>query len=104
MCDRRYVVGGGATEIALSRHLINISSKVNYLIKIKSRKEDSYVIESFGKALQVIPECLAANTGLDSNSTVSLCILEQNAQNSPNIGIDCISAVSRYKLERKYVI
>ena len=57
------VAGGGAIEMELSRHLRKI-------LRTVSGKEQ-LVINSFSKALEVIPRTLADNSGLDSTEIVN---------------------------------
>lgn len=60
---KKIIPGGGAIEMELSKLLWNHSRE----IKGKSQ----LVINSFAKALEVIPRTLAENAGLDSNEIIS---------------------------------
>lgn len=55
--DGRYVVGGGAPEIAIARGLRD------YAITIGGREQ--LAVEAFADALEVIPRTIAENAGLD---------------------------------------
>lgn len=57
------VAGGGAIEMELSRHLRK------YLRKISGKEQ--LVINSFSKALEVIPKTLSDNSGLDATEIVN---------------------------------
>lgn len=57
------VAGGGAIEMELSRHLRK------YLRSISGKEQ--LVVNSFSKALEVIPRTLADNSGLDSTEIVN---------------------------------
>jgi len=52
------VPGGGAVEMELSKHLRQFSKSVS--------GKEQLVINSFAKALEIIPKTIADNAGLDS--------------------------------------
>lgn len=52
------VPGGGAVEMELSKSLKSQSKSIN--------TKETLVINSFAKALEVIPKTIADNSGLDS--------------------------------------
>lgn len=57
------VAGGGAIEMELSKYLRNESRNIKGKIQ--------WLIAAFGKALEIIPKCIAANAGLDSTDVIN---------------------------------
>ncbi len=55
--DGKYVAGGGAVEIELSRRLNDLAKKVE--------GREQLAIEAFAKALEIVPKTLAENAGHD---------------------------------------
>lgn len=56
------VAGGGAVEMELSKHLRQHAKKVS--------GKEQLVINSFAKALEVIPKTIADNAGIDSINVI----------------------------------
>jgi len=61
--DGRFVAGGGAAEIEISRRLGEVGSKTPGL--------DQYSIKKFAESFEVIPRTLAENAGLPATDTIS---------------------------------
>eukprot|EP01128_Nolandella_sp_AFSM9_P004863 TRINITY_DN2277_c0_g1_i2.p1 TRINITY_DN2277_c0_g1~~TRINITY_DN2277_c0_g1_i2.p1 ORF type:complete len:568 (-),score=176.78 TRINITY_DN2277_c0_g1_i2:114-1733(-) len=61
--DGRFVPGGGASEIELSRLLTKIGEA--------TVGEDQYAIKKYAEAFEVIPRTLAENAGLDATKIIS---------------------------------
>ncbi|XP_026462687.1 T-complex protein 1 subunit theta-like, partial [Ctenocephalides felis] len=60
--DGRFVAGAGATEIELRKELLSHANTLPGM--------EQYAIRQFAKALEIIPRCIAENTG--ANATESL--------------------------------
>lgn len=60
--DRKVIVGGGAMEIELAKHLRKYSETVG--------AREALAVRAYADALEVIPQALAANAGMDAVSTL----------------------------------
>jgi T-complex protein 1 subunit eta len=76
---RSVVGGGGAIEMALSRHLRELA------LSIKSKLQ--LVISAYAKALEVIPRQVAANAGFDATDIVN-DLRAKHAQGNCWFGVD----------------
>lgn len=76
--DKRMVAGAGATEI-------HLASQIQTFAKTQPGL-DQYAVESFGKALEVIPRTLAENAGLNAEDIIAK--LYSETAKSPFFGID----------------
>ncbi|MFZ2071294.1 MAG: thermosome subunit alpha [Halobacteriota archaeon] len=79
MEDRKYVVGGGATEIELALKLRNYAASVG--------GREQLAIQAFADAVEVIPRALAENAGLDP---IDMLVALRSAHESgdKNAGLD----------------
>jgi T-complex protein 1 subunit theta len=81
--DGRFVAGGGASEIELSRRLGEVGSK--------SAGLDQYSIKKFAESFEVIPRTLAENAGLPATDTISNLYAaheKKGAGGGPYMGVD----------------
>ncbi|OII76045.1 TCP-1 CPN60 chaperonin family protein [Cryptosporidium andersoni] len=88
--DNRFIPGGGATAIEISRRLrlTNIDNENN--IKLSHISLEGYAIEKYAESLEVFPRLLAQNTGLSPTDILaSLYSIHQNETNS-KIGINLL--------------
>ncbi|MEM2282087.1 MAG: thermosome subunit beta [Candidatus Hadarchaeales archaeon] len=60
--DRKLLVGGGAMEIELAKHLRKYSETVG--------AREALAVRAYADALEVIPQALATNAGMDAVSTL----------------------------------
>merc|ERR1712232_1380763 len=84
MRNTKVVGGGGAIEMELSRYLRD------YARTIQGKQQ--LVINYFARALEVIPMCLASNSGADGAKILNE-LRQKHAQASPATrwyGVDCI--------------
>jgi len=79
--DGRAVPAGGATEIELARHVVELGQREKGL--------DQYAITQFGHALEVIPRTIAENSGLDATDAVAT-LYAAHAEGTANVnaGLD----------------
>lgn len=77
--DQRFLPGGGATEIELGQRLEKISKECASLQQL--------AIESFAEALQVVPQTLADNAGVNARELISL-MNKAHAEGQVNAGFD----------------
>jgi len=80
--DNRIVYGGGAAEIAASLTVADEADKCSTV--------EQYAIRAFADALEVIPICLATNSGLNAVRSLSEAKIAQVKTGCPTIGIDCM--------------
>ena len=76
---KKVIPGGGAIEMELSK-LLRLFSR-----EIKGKEQ--LIINSYAKALEVIPRTLAENAGLDSNEVISK-LRQKHANGKTNFGVD----------------
>ncbi len=76
--DGQVVIGGGAPEIELSRRLRSYSESVS--------GKEQLAINSFARALEVVPRTLAENAGLDTVDIIAELIGAH--ENSNTMGLD----------------
>ena len=81
--DARILPAGGATELALSKKLLEYGRKQTGL--------EQYAIQKFAEALEVIPCTLAENAGMNTTDTMS-ALRAQHAQGNGSIGIDSVTS------------
>ena len=77
--DGRAVPAGGATEIEIARHVVDIGQREKGL--------DQYAITQFGHALEVIPRTIAENSGLDATDAVA-ALHAAHAEGNVRAGLD----------------
>lgn len=79
--DARFLPGGGATEIELSRRLMAFGEKTPGL--------NQYSIKKFAEAFEVIPITLAENAGMDSTEVISkLYAAHQKGETTMGVDIE----------------
>jgi T-complex protein 1 subunit theta len=71
--DNRFVAGGGATEIELSKRIQNFGEATPGLIQ--------YAIKKYGESFEVIPRTIAENAGLKSTDILSNLYAEHQKGN-----------------------
>merc|ERR1711918_230696 len=84
MRNTKVVGGGGAIEMELSRYLREYARTIS--------GKQQLVINYFARALEVIPMCLASNSGADGAKILNE-LRQKHAQASPATrwyGVDCI--------------
>lgn len=77
--DPRFVAGGGASEIELSRQVKSFGEATPGL--------DQYAIKKFGDALEVVPRILAENAGQMATEVIS-SLYAAHAAGNTNAGVD----------------
>jgi len=80
--DNRVVYGGGSIEIACSLAVSAAADKISTL--------EQYAVRAFADALDVIPICLAQNSGLPAIETLAAVKAKQLADKNTHLGIDCL--------------
>ena len=70
------LAGGGATQIALARHLRRFAESF--------AGREQLAIEAFADALEIIPRTLAQNAGLDPLDSLLQTVAEQSTHDGPN--------------------
>lgn len=75
------VPGGGAVEMAVSRHL------QQYAYSISGKGQ--WIVRAFAKALEVVPRQVAENAGLDSTEIITK-LRQKHAENESRFGVDVI--------------
>jgi len=80
--DPRVVPGGGASEMAASLAIVAASDSEQTI--------DQYSMRAFGQALDVIPMCLAENSGLSSIGEMAAVKARQQSTGNPWHGVDCM--------------
>ncbi|QDZ23945.1 subunit theta of T-complex protein 1 [Chloropicon primus] len=81
--DARILPGGGATEMALSKKLLEYGRKQTGL--------EQYAIQKFAEALEVIPLTLAENAGMNTTDTLA-ALRAQHAQGNGRMGVDSVAS------------
>jgi thermosome len=71
--DAKAIVGGGAAEMEISKHLREFVKEVS--------GREQLAIEAFAKAIETIPKALAENSGLDATDIVTTLKSEHNRGN-----------------------
>eukprot|EP00468_Gymnochlora_sp_CCMP2014_P010264 CAMPEP_0167756644 /NCGR_PEP_ID=MMETSP0110_2-20121227/9498_1 /TAXON_ID=629695 /ORGANISM="Gymnochlora sp., Strain CCMP2014" /LENGTH=550 /DNA_ID=CAMNT_0007642773 /DNA_START=35 /DNA_END=1687 /DNA_ORIENTATION=+ len=77
--DPRFLAGGGASEIALSRHISSLAAKEKGLAQ--------YAMKKFASSFEIIPTTLAENAGLKPLHVLTLLYSEHQKGNT-NMGVD----------------
>lgn len=75
--DQRLSVGGGAAEIALSKHILRYNLKSRNALL-------NYGVEAFAEALEVVPRLLAKSCGMDEHKTLT----QMQKGDDPTVGVD----------------
>jgi T-complex protein 1 subunit epsilon len=83
--DNKIVYGGGAAEIACSLSLHSMADKIS--------TTDQYAIRSFADALDIIPTCLAENSGYSGIEYIANLKAQQTKDSNPYLGVDCLRKV-----------
>ena len=83
--DNRIIYGGGAAEIACSLSLANMADTIS--------TTEQYAIRAFGDALDIIPTCLAENSGFSGIEYLANLKAQQTKDNNPYLGVDCLRNV-----------
>jgi len=78
------VIGAGAIELVLAKHLIDLANKVG--------GKEQLAIEKFAEALESIPLIIAENAGLDAIQI--LTALKTQHQTNPDFGVDIVAGIS----------
>ena len=84
--DNKIIYGGGAAEIACSLSLNNIADSIN--------STEQYAIRAFADALEIIPTCLAENSGYSGIEYLANLKAQQTKDNNPYLGVDCLRKVT----------
>ncbi len=77
--DRKIVAGGGACEIELARQLRLFSKEI--------QGREQLAVRAFADALEVVPQALAENAGLDQIDRL-MELEARNEKEGPHIGLD----------------
>ncbi len=80
--DGKYVVGGGAVEMQLSKHL------GDYATEIGGREQ--LAIQGFAEALEAIPRSLAENAGMDAIDTLVSLKNKHKDEGGKNFGVQVL--------------
>lgn len=80
--DNRVVYGGGAAEISCSLAVSAEADKISTL--------EQYPFRAFADALESVPLALAENSGLAPIQTLTEVKVQQQKENNPCLGIDCL--------------
>jgi thermosome len=80
--DPRVVIGGGATELELSRMLAVYSDKLSGKEQLAAR--------AYAEALEIIPATLAENAGMDSVTSLLELKVKHQSSTQRNTGVDPI--------------
>jgi len=83
--DLKSVVGAGATEIEIARHLREVSKKIG--------GKEQIAFDKFIESIESIPITLAENCGLDAIEVLTL-LKNLHIQGKVNFGVDSIQGVS----------
>lgn len=83
--DNKIVYGGGASEISCSLALNQMADTIS--------TTDQYAIRSFADALDIIPTCLAENSGFTGIEYLANLKASQSKDNNPYLGVDCLRKV-----------
>ncbi|PKI85526.1 T-complex protein 1 subunit theta [Malassezia vespertilionis] len=78
--DPRLVPGAGATEVELSRRVMEYGEKTPGL--------NQHAIKKYGESLQVIPRTLAETAGLDAVDVVNRLLTKHNNPERTDMGVD----------------
>ena len=83
--EPKLLAGGGATQIALARHLRRFAERF--------AGREQLAIDAYADALEIIPRTLAQNAGLDPLDTLLQVVAAQSKEeaNGHFIGIDVIA-------------
>ncbi len=85
--DSKIIYGGGASEISSSLSLASMADKIN--------STDQYAIRAFADALDIVPSCLAENSGYSGIEYVANLKAQQTKENNPYLGVDCLRKVNK---------
>nr|XP_056714458.1 T-complex protein 1 subunit theta isoform X1 [Euleptes europaea] len=77
--DKRFVPGGGATEIELAKQITSYGETCPGL--------DQYAIKKFAEAFEIIPRALAENSGVKANELISK-LYAVHQEGNKNVGFD----------------
>lgn len=80
--DNRVVYGGGACEISCALAVGAQADKISTL--------EQYPFRAFADALESVPLALAENSGMAPIETVTEVKVQQQTENNPCLGIDCL--------------
>eukprot|EP00899_Mesostigma_viride_P027811 jgi/Mesvir1/8214/Mv12505-RA.1 len=81
--DSRVVVGGGASEIMMARHVDELAAR--------TPGKASLAVEAYAKALRCIPSIIADNAGLDSAELVTQLRAKHATDEMCSYGLDVIT-------------
>jgi len=87
-CDNSVVVGAGAVEIELSRHLNKFAKQIG--------GKEQLAIEKFAESIEAIPSILAENCGLDSVQILTN-LKSMHEKGLKTMGVDAIQGISDAK-------
>lgn len=83
MCrEDSFVPGAGAVEIELSKKIQEFGNTCNGL--------DQYSIKAYAEALEIVPQTLVSNSGMNLEETISKLYVAHTKKNNPNIGVDVL--------------
>ncbi|MCP4761476.1 MAG: thermosome subunit [archaeon] len=88
----QYVPGAGAIETELAKQIRNYAKTIN--------TRESIAIESYAAALEIIPICLADNSGLNPMEIMANLHSEHEKKDGNNIGIDLKSKKTINSIEK----
>lgn len=79
--DEKAIVGGGAAEIEISKHLREFIKEVS--------GREQLAIEAFAKAVEIIPKTLAENSGLDTTDILAI-LRSEHSKGNKWTGVDVL--------------
>eukprot|EP00915_Cephaloidophora_sp_WS-2016_P006147 GHVH01008104.1.p1 GENE.GHVH01008104.1~~GHVH01008104.1.p1 ORF type:complete len:564 (+),score=99.66 GHVH01008104.1:123-1814(+) len=95
MKDAKFVVGGGASDMALSLSVSEFAGKQKGL--------EQYSSKAFAEALKLVPSVLIENSGLPKTSTLaSLAKAHKSGKSTSGINMDIPSVSSMFEPNRNY--
>lgn len=78
--DNRLVPGAGATDMELSKLVMDLGDKTSGL--------NQHAIKKFAEALEVAPRTLAENAGLDATEVVGTLVARHASKEGADVGVD----------------
>ena len=83
--DTRVCCGGGSTEMAMSRAVMEAAAKVG--------GKESIAVESFAKAVQQIPMIISENAGFDAQEMLGSLKKAHADGRRGEVGVECSARV-----------
>lgn len=78
--DNRLIPGAGATDMELSKMVLELGDKTSGL--------NQHAIKKFAEALEVVPRTLAENAGLDATDVVGTLVARHARGDGADVGVD----------------